>query len=193
MLQNKFNVFTVVVLVSFFFFFPSILASVCTTACENSCISVFSRGAGWPCPSQAAPCEQLVWNPAEFPCFFNLRRSWDVGLTIRSGMESSVTIWGGLFAWEKSMSIERWAGEQGHCPLHSLLWAWHSICFSSKGVLEVPPSPALDVVESDPVLASNTSGKRDGREAVPPSELALQYSSWCSGWFPPSFLRALMG
>lgn len=73
--------------------------------------------------------------------------------------------------------------EQDHCPLPSHLWAWHSLCFSSKGVLEVPTPPAPDVAENDFELANRTSGKQGGREAVPASELALQACEAVS--FPP--------
>lgn len=72
--------------------FSSILACVCTAACENYCSSVFPRGTGWPCPRQAVPSELLMWNPAGLPCFFNLGGSWVVGLTMQAGRDSSILV-----------------------------------------------------------------------------------------------------
>lgn len=77
--------------------------------------------------------------------------------------------------------------EQGHRPLPSHLWAWHSLCFSSKGVVEVPVSLTPDVAGRDYALANSTSGKQDDREAVPPPELALKYRLWGCVSFLPSF------
>lgn len=117
---------------------------------------------------------------------------------IEHGFNSNLSQGSLEWNWLCSVSLrikyatKRWADEQGHRPLNSLLCTWHSICFSPKAMTEVPAS-SFDVARSDSVHTNNASGKQESSEAVPPPELALQYSLWCSVSFPLSLLKRLVG